>query len=270
MVVDTSKSEEIDIDLPTMQLRVVDMLENGIHFGHVVRVRHPAMYPYLLGTFGNIVIIDVAKTIGMIYENVVPLLTKVVKEKAPILFVGTKKFAQSIIQEVAETCNEYYVNSRWLGGMLTNARVVSLAMNKFVQLEELLQKELEMPSMKKKERARLSKEVEKLQVLFNGCKGLDRLPGVLIVLDVGEEYIAIQEARSLGIPVIGVVDTNSDPRTVSHPIPANDDSHKSISFILTTIAKYILDMKCYLGRDVGESEDMLGEDAFVDKYSSIN
>lgn len=245
-----------------LQLDVKEMMENGVHFGHHVSVRHPAMRPFILGVRNDIVIIDVSKTIGL-FKNAMSVIEKVVKNGKPVLFVGTKKFAKTIIKDVAEGCGEPFVNHRWLGGFLTNSGTINLALKRLVAIEDKLNRED--LKLKKKERVILTKEADRLRTYFGGCRNMVGKPGALVVLDVGVEDIAVAEARKMGIPVIGIVDTNTDPKFVGFPIPANDDSMKSISFLLGKIGSFIdLVKETHFGISV--NEEIIGEDALNEKH----
>lgn len=204
---------------------IKNLLENGVHYGHTSRRWNPKMAPYIYGTHHGVHIIDLQKTAVML-NNALDIVTKVVASGGKILFVGTKKQASNIIAEYAEKCGQYYVNSRWLGGMLTNQKTISRSISKLNKLDKQIEEGS--TGLTKKERLSLIRSRDKLNTVLGGIRNLGGLPNLLIVLDVVKESIAIEEAKKLGIPVIGIVDTNADPSRITFPVPGNDDAIKSI------------------------------------------
>ena len=216
-----------------------EMLEAGVHFGHQTRFWNPKMAPYLYGHRNKIHIINLEKTLPM-FNEAVNFVGKLAARKGKIMFVGTKRAAQAIIAEEAARCGMPYVSRRWLGGLLTNFKTVRQSLNRYKELEAAkLDGRLE--RMSKKDMLLHNRELEKLARTMSGIKDMTGLPDALFVVDVGYEYIAIKEARRLGIPVIGVVDSNNDPQGIDYIIPGNDDAIRSIRLYAQGIADAILD-----------------------------
>lgn len=233
-------------------LTVKDLLEAGSHFGHQTRKWHPKVFPYLIGEKNSIHIIDVSKTLESI-RKVGTYVLDAIKNDKRILFVGTKPQAKDVIEYVANDCGECFVKERWTGGLLTNPSS-RIAVKKIKEMDETLEnKEI---GLKKKEIAILKKKREKIFKVFQGIMDMDELPSVLIVVDVKREALAISEAKILGIPVIGIVDTNGNPDVVDLPIVMNDDSVKSISTVLGEIGAIISQMKSQVlgSKEIAEDE----------------
>lgn len=224
---------------------VKSLLEAGVHFGHQVKRWNPKMQKYIFQERGGVHIIDLSQTTDCMVKayNVVK---QIVKNNKSILFVGTKKQAQDIIEREAKRCDMPYVNNRWLGGMLTNLSTIKKSVNKLKKLERM---ELDgsFEKLTKKEVASLTKEKEKLQKNLGGVRFMNELPGAIFVIDTKLEAIAVKEANKLGIPVIAVVDTNCDPTGVDYPIPGNDDAIRSVSVLTEVIANAVLEN----GTDIG-------------------
>jgi len=218
-----------------------EMLEAGVHFGHQTRYWNPKMAPYLFGQRNKIHIINLEKTLPM-YNEAVNYVSKMAARKGTILFVGTKRSAQTIIREEAERCGMPYVNRRWLGGLLTNYKTVRQSINRLKELETLHESGAA-EHMTKKELLTFQREREKLERSISGIKDMPGIPDVLFVIDVGFEYIAVNEARKLGIPVVAVVDSNNSPDDVDYVIPGNDDAIRSIRLYAHGIADAILNSK---------------------------
>jgi small subunit ribosomal protein S2 len=210
-----------------------DMLEAGVHFGHQTSRWNPKMRKFIFMERSGIYILDLQKTLTLL-ERAQKLVTEAVARGGTVLFVGTKKQAREPIREVAESCGQFYITERWLGGMLTNFQTVRRSLNRFHELERM-QTESTWELVGKKERLRLEKERLKLEKVFSGIRGMDRLPSVVFIVDTSKEKIAVSEADKLGIPIVGVVDTNCDPDPISHPIPGNDDAIRSIQLLTGAI-----------------------------------
>jgi len=211
-----------------------DLLEAGVHFGHQTQRWNPKMKKFIFMEKNGIYILDLQKTLAML-EKARKLVRETVNRGGYVLFVGTKKQAKGIIEKSAADCGQHYVTERWLGGMLTNFMTIRRSIGRLQELERMMN-ETSFDLIGKKERLRLDKERERLLKVFVGIKGMDQLPAVIFVVDTVKEKIAVSEAQKLGIPVVGVVDTNSDPSFVSHPIPANDDAIRSIQLLTEAIA----------------------------------
>src|SRR3990172_3726672 len=216
-----------------------EMLEAGVHFGHQTRFWNPKMAPYLYGHRNKIHIINLEKTLPL-FNEAVNFVGKLASRKGKIMFVGTKRAAQAIIAEEATRCGMPYVSRRWLGGLLTNFKTVRQSLNRYKELEAA-KLDGRMEKMSKKDMLLHNRELEKLERTLSGIKDMAGLPDALFVVDVGYEYIAISEARKLGIPVIGVVDSNNDPEGIDYIIPGNDDAIRSIRLYAKGIADAIMD-----------------------------
>ena len=218
-----------------------EMLEAGVHFGHQTRFWNPKMAPFIFGERNKIHIINLEETMSL-YQDAINFLGKVASKKGKIMFVGTKRAASDAIREEAERCGMPYVNHRWLGGMLTNFRTVRASIKRLKELEEM-EASNSYEVINKKEILQLSREQEKLQKTLGGIKEMGGLPDVLFVIDVGYEKIAVREAAKLGIPVVGIVDTNNSPDSVDYIIPGNDDSMRAIRLYARLIADAIVEGK---------------------------
>lgn len=217
------------------------LLEAGVHFGHQTRRWNPKMAPYIFAERNQIYIIDLSKTVKLINEAY-DFVKEVVEEGKPILFVGTKKQAQESIKEEAIRAGEYYVNERWLGGMLTNYKTIETRIKRLFELEKMEENGI-MELLTKKEKAILLGEKEKLERFLGGIKNMPELPGAIFVVDPKKEKIAVHEARKLGIPVIGVVDTNCDPDEIDYVIPGNDDAIRAVKLLTSVIADAVVEAK---------------------------
>ncbi|MBE7090415.1 MAG: 30S ribosomal protein S2, partial [Clostridiales bacterium] len=216
-------------------------LEAGVHFGHQTRRWNPKMKKYIYAARNDIYIIDLQITVGLI-EEAYKFVAETVKAGKDILFVGTKKQAQEAIQSEAERCGMYYVNSRWLGGMLTNYKTIKTRIEKLNKLEQMeLNGEFDL--LPKKEVLVLKAEREKLRTNLGGIKDMKGLPGAMFVVDPHNEEIAVQEARKLGIPVIAITDTNCDPDMVDYVIPGNDDAIRAVKLLAGVIADAVIEAK---------------------------
>lgn len=218
-----------------------DLLDSGAHFGHRTRYWNPKMAPYIFGSRNNIHIINLEDTMIKLHDAM-NYAGALASRKAKILFVGTKRAAQESIRTQAERCGMPYVDHRWLGGMLTNFKTVRQSIFRLKELKEMREKGV-FDSMIKKEGLMMSRMLEKLEKSLGGIQDMGGLPDALFVVDTGFEKIAVQEARRLKIPVIGVVDTNNDPDLIDYMIPANDDSMRAVELYVRLIADAILDAK---------------------------
>jgi small subunit ribosomal protein S2 len=238
------------------QVTMRNMLEAGVHFGHRTRFWNPKMGPYIYGSRDHIHIINLEKTLPLYYDAL-NYISQMVSNGGKILFVGTKRAAQKIVREQAQRCGMPYVDHRWLGGTLTNYKTVRQSIKRLKQLEKMRDEGM-FDRMIKKEALTLTKQLEKLERGLGGIKDMGSLPDALFVIDVGYEKIAIQEARRLGIPVIGVVDTNSDPSDIDYIIPGNDDSMRAIQLYINGIVDVILDAKA-TQRSPGSTDEAASE-----------
>jgi len=210
-----------------------ELINAGVHFGHGVSRWNPKMAPFIFAKRGNIHIIDVKKTLkGLLIAK--KLLAEVVSSGNDVVFVGTKRQAQKSVEAVAAKCQMHYVSQRWLGGMLTNFRTIRARLQRLEQLEAM-QENGTLDSESKKQASRLKREMRKIKSNLQGIRRMQRLPGAVIVVDARKEYLALCEAKKLGIATIGIIDTDSDPDTVDVAIPANDDSIRAIDLILNEL-----------------------------------
>ncbi|ALI99553.1 30S ribosomal protein S2 [Rufibacter tibetensis] len=215
-----------------------DLLDAGVHFGHLTRKWDPKMAPYIFMEKNGIHIIDLNKTLVSL-DEATNAIKQIAKSGRKILFVATKKQAQDIVAEEAKRLKMPYVTDRWLGGMLTNFQTVRKSLKKMSTIDKMVKENTAYAAMAKRERLMLSREREKLDRVLGGIADLSRLPAALFIVDVKRESIAIKEAQKLNLPVFAIVDTNSNPELVDFPIPANDDASKSISLITSLIGKAI-------------------------------
>jgi small subunit ribosomal protein S2 len=211
-----------------------ELINAGVHFGHGVSRWNPKMAPFIFAKRGNIHIIDVKQTLkGILLAK--KLLVDIVSYGADVIFVGTKRQAQKAVESAANKCGMHYVSHRWLGGMLTNFRTIRSRVQRLEQLEAMEQ-DGTLESESKKLASRLKREIRKIKTDMEGVRKLTRLPGAVVVVDAKKEYLALREAQKLGIPAIGLLDTDSDPDTVDLAIPANDDSIRAVELILNELA----------------------------------
>ena len=239
-----------------------EMLEAGVHFGHQTRYWNPRMAPYIFGERNKIHIINLEKTLPL-YQEALNYMGKLVADGGRILFVGTKRSARQSVREEAERCGMPFVDHRWLGGMMTNFRTVKQSIRRLKDLEQQEQ-DGTFRKVVKKEALMLTREKEKLERSLAGIKNMERLPDALFVIDVGFEKIAVQEAQKLGIPVVGVVDTNNDLRGIDYVVPGNDDAIRAVRLYLKGAADAILDAKASTVRP-GASET----DEFVELRENV-
>ena len=217
------------------------LLEAAVHFGHQTRRWNPKMSRFIFTERNGIYIIDLQKTVKKI-EEAYSFIREVAETGKPILFVGTKKQAQDSIKEEAERSGMYYVNERWLGGMLTNYQTIKKRIDRLRELERM-QEDGTFDVLPKKEVIQLMNEKEKLEKYLNGIKDMPEVPGAIFIVDPRKERIAVKEAHKLGIPVVGIVDTNCDPDEIDFPIPGNDDAIRAVKLIASTISQAIIEAK---------------------------
>ncbi len=218
-----------------------ELLEAGVHFGHQVRRWNPKMKEYIFGERNGIYIIDLQKTQRM-FRDAIGFVTNAIAEDRgkTVLFVGTKRQAQDAVREEAERCGQYYVNQRWLGGLLTNFQTVQKSIKRLKDLEAM-QTDGRYEKLTKKERIKLDREREGLNKNLSGIKSMNRLPDIVFIIDVRKEEIAVAEANRLGIPIVAVVDTNCSPEGIDYVIPGNDDALRAVRLFASRIAESILD-----------------------------
>jgi small subunit ribosomal protein S2 len=239
--------------LPDYSMR--QLLEAGVHFGHQAHRWNPKMAQFIFGTRNNIHIIDLAQTVPMLHQAL-QAISDTVAKGGRILFVGTKRQAQEAVADAAKRSAQYYVNSRWLGGTLTNWKTISGSIQRLRKLEEMLASN-EAQAYTKKERLDLQRERDKLDRSLGGIKDMGGLPDMLFVIDTNKEDIAIKEAQRLGVPVAAIVDTNCDPKGITYPVPGNDDASRAISLYCDLVAKAAIDgisrSQVSRGVDLGEA-----------------
>jgi len=216
-----------------------ELLEAGVHFGHQTKRWNPKMKPFIFGARNGIYIIDLQKTVRM-FKNAYSFVVETAKAGETIMFVGTKKQAQDSVAEEASRCGMFYVNQRWLGGMLTNFATVKQSIDRLKRLDAMVA-DGTIDAYTKKEALQLSKDREKLEKTLGGIKGMHKLPGALFVIDPKNEEIAVQEAQKLGIPVVAIVDTNCDPDPINFIIPGNDDAIRAIRLLTGKIADAVIE-----------------------------
>ncbi len=214
-----------------------DMLQAGVHFGHQTRFWNPKMKPFIFGARNNVHIINLEKTVPM-FDDALNFLSSVAAKKGKILFVGTKRAASEAVKESASSCEQFYVNHRWLGGMLTNWKTVRQSIKRLKDLEAQAQ-DGTFEKLTKKEALMRTREMDKLEKSLGGIKDMGGLPDALFVIAADQEHIAIKEANNLGIPVVAVVDTNSKPDGVDYVIPGNDDAIRAIQLYLSAAASAV-------------------------------
>jgi small subunit ribosomal protein S2 len=237
------------------------MLEAGVHFGHQTRYWNPKMAPYIFGHRNKIHIINLEKTLAL-YQDGLKFARQLAANRGTLLFVGTKRQARDIVREEAQRCSMPYVDHRWLGGMLTNFKTVKLSIKRLKEMEQMAQ-DGTFERISKKEALGLQREMQKLQRSLGGIKELGGLPDALFVIDVGYHKIAIAEANKLGIPVVGIVDSNHSPEGISYVIPGNDDSSKAVALYARAVADAIIEGKANATSDVVQAVAAEG-DEFVE------
>ena len=236
------------------------LLEAGVHFGHQTRRWNPKMAPYIFTERNGIYIIDLQKTVKKI-DEAYDFMKEVGATGKPVLFVGTKKQAQAAIEDEAKRCGMYYVNQRWLGGMLTNYKTISARIKRLYDIQKM-EEDGTFEKLAKKEVIKLRAEAEKLERFLGGIKEMKGMPGAMFIVDPKKEKIAVKEARILGIPVIGIVDTNCDPDDVDYIIPANDDAIRAVKLIAGKMADAIIEAN--QGEDATAEDEAAAEEAAVE------
>lgn len=239
--------------LPDVSLR--QLLEAGVHFGHNTRRWNPRMAPYLFGVRNQVHIIDLQQTVPLL-ERALKQVRDVTAAGGRVLFVGTKRAAADYVAEAAQRCGQYYVNHRWLGGMLTNWKTITGSIKRLRQMDELLAGETQ--GYSKKEVLNMTRDREKLERALGGIKDMGGLPDLLFIIDTNKEKLAVEEANKLGIPVIAILDSNSDPAGVTYPVPGNDDAIRAITLYCDLVASAVLDG---ISAELGSAGIDLGEAA---------
>ncbi len=242
---------------PHIEVTIKDLLESGAHFGHQKHRWNPKMKRFIFEERNGIYIIDLAKTMQQI-RNAVQVVQEITGKRKSILFVGTKKQAKSVVRECAEECNEFFVCERWLGGTLTNLTTIRQSVKTLERIEKRISAGGE--GLTKKEISLWTKSQVKLEKNLGGIRAMRRPPGLVIVVDPSREHIAVAEAKKLGIPVMGLVDTNCDPDPIDYVIACNDDALKSIKLILSAITQAIIDKKNDMMIPVSKGDERSGKD----------
>jgi small subunit ribosomal protein S2 len=246
------------VTVPTFTMR--QLLEAGVHFGHTTRRWNPKMEPFIFGTRSGIHIIDLEQTVPMLHRAV-EAIRAVAAAGGRILFVGTKRQATDVVADAAKRCGQYYVNHRWLGGTLTNLKTISNSIRRLRDLDTQLAEEN--VGLTKKELLQLTRERDKLERALGGIKEMGDLPDILFVVDTNKEMIAVKEAHKLKIPVVAIIDSNSDPKLITHPVPGNDDAMRAIGLYCDLMSAAVLDgLQAELmatSPDAGEAKEALTE-----------
>jgi small subunit ribosomal protein S2 len=249
--------------LPDFSMR--ELLEAGVHFGHQTHRWNPKMAPYIFGTRNNIHILDLSQTVPLL-SQALKKISDTVASGGRVLFVGTKRQASDLIADAANRSAQYYVNARWLGGMLTNWQTISKSIKRLRELDELLGNNAQ--GFTKKERLNLDREKDKLERALGGIKNMGSTPDLMVIIDTNKEAIAIEEAKRLGIPVVALLDTNCDPDKIDFPIPGNDDAARAISLYCDLFAKAVIDgierQQGRMGVDTGAAVEAPVEAALAD------
>lgn len=238
--------------LPDISMR--QLLEAGVHFGHQTHRWNPKMANYIFGARNNVHIIDLSQTVPLMHQAL-KMVSDTVAKGGRILFVGTKRQGSDIVADAAKRSAQYYVNARWLGGMLTNWKTISNSIQRLRKLDELLASDAQ--GFTKKERLNLEREREKLDRALGGIRDMGSTPDLMFVIDTNKEAIAVQEAKRLGIPVVAIVDSNCDPDAIDYPIPGNDDAARALALYCDLIARAAIDgierQQGAMGMDIGAS-----------------
>ena len=245
-----------------MSVTMRQMLEAGVHFGHQTRFWNPKMAPFIVGHRNKIHIINLEKSLPM-FQEAQKYAKQLVANRGTVLFVGTKRQAREIVAEEARRCGMPYVETRWLGGMLTNFKTVKTSLKRLKDMKA--QQEAGLDSMSKKEQLMFSREMEKLEKDIGGIQDMNALPDAIFIIDVGYHKIAVSEAKKLGIPLIGVVDSNHNPEGIDYVIPGNDDSAKAVTLYARGMADAVLEGKANAVNDVVKAVQAAeGDDEFVE------
>lgn len=244
-----------------MSTTMREMLEAGVHFGHQTRFWDPKMAPYIFGARNKIHIINLEQTLPM-FESAMKFARQLAANRGTILMVGTKRASREIVAEEARRAGVPFVNQRWLGGMLTNFKTVKTSLKRLKEMQA--QQEAGLDAMSKKEQLMFAREIEKLEKDIGGIQDMTALPDAIFIIDVGYHKIAVAEAKKLGIPLIGVVDTNHNPEAIDYVIPGNDDSAKAVALYARGIADAILEGRANAVNEVVKAVSAEGDDEFVD------
>lgn len=237
-----------------VEITIKQLLEAGVHFGHQTSRWNPKMKPYIFGARNGIHIIDLQQTVGML-RDACGFIRDLVADGGQILFVGTKKQAQEVVREAAERCEMFYVNNRWLGGMLTNFQTIRRSIDRLKRVEEMLETAAIADALTKKELLGISRERDKLMNVLGGIKTMRKLPDAMFVVDTKKEEIAVREANKLGLPVVAAIDSNCDPDLITHKIPGNDDAIRAIRLFVDAIADASIEGRTlYQEQQQGEGE----------------
>ena len=251
-----NRMEEINKEDKKMSvISMKQLLEAGVHFGHQTRRWNPKMAPYIYTERNGIYIIDLQKTVGLV-DDAYNAVFDIVAQGGSVLFVGTKKQAQDAVREEAERCGMYYVNERWLGGMLTNFKTIQSRIERLKAIERM-QNDGTFERLPKKEVAGLQKELEKLEKNLGGIKNMKRIPDAIFIVDPKKEHICVQEAHALGITLIGIADTNCDPEELDFVIPGNDDAIRAVKLIVSKMADAVV--AANQGEEAGVASDAEAE-----------
>ena len=234
--------------MATPVVSMANLLEAGAHFGHQTHRWNPKMKPYIFGERNGVHIIDLSQTVPL-FARALDFTRATVQHGGKVLFVGTKRQAQDPIADAARRCGQHYVNHRWLGGMLTNWKTISGSIRKFKQLEETLSGDT--TGLTKKEVLKLTRERDKFQASLGGIRDMGGLPEVIFIIDVKKEELAVKEANVLGIPVVAILDSNTDPSGIAFPVPGNDDASRAIQLYVNAIADAVIDAKQGRAADMG-------------------
>lgn len=238
-----------------VEISMKEMLVAGLHFGHQTRRWNPKMKPYIFGARNKVHIINLDKTLPL-FKNACNYVTDKAAEGGRVLFVGTKRQSRDIVREEAERAGAFYVNYRWLGGMLTNFQTIKHSIDRMKYIQKMVE-DGSINKYKKKESLRMEKELGKLELNLGGIQNMKSLPEVIFIIDPKREYIAVDEANKLGIPVVAITDTNCDPDLLSHIIPGNDDSIRSIKYVTEKMSDAVLEGKSRAGEMVEPEEEAL-------------
>jgi len=257
--------------MATPVVSMAQLLEAGAHFGHQTHRWNPKMKPYIFGDRNGVHIIDLSQTVPL-FARALDFVRATVASGGKVLFVGTKRQAQDPLAEAARRSGQHYVNHRWLGGMLTNWKTISGSIKRFKQLEEQLSSDT--AGLTKKEVLKLTRERDKFELSLGGIRDMGGLPDIIFVIDVNKEDLAIKEAATLGIPVIAVLDTNTDPSGIAFPVPGNDDASRAILLYCNAIADTIIDARqgrhAAQGIDLGAMEEPPVEPAYVEPVLEVS
>ena len=246
-----------------MSVVIKELLEAGVHFGHQTKRWNPKMKKYIFGERNGIYIIDLQKTM-VNFDAACEFIKDVAAQGKPVLFIGTKRQAQDIVEGEAKRCGMFYITQRWLGGMLTNFLTIRKSIDKFRKFEKL-KEDGTMEQLPKKEVSRIEKKMVQMDKIFGGIKGMSVVPGAVFVVDTKMEAIAVHEANRLGIPVIGIVDTNCNPEKIDFVIPGNDDAIKAIRLICSKIADAIIEGRAVYEAKGGVKQEIAEKGAKVEQ-----